>query len=80
MVDAGLVRGAAGLSALFGFVIALTIFLVAFFRLRAQVSWARTLILSASGIALICVLAGTLGRDFPPGLLQEFVDLPWPLT
>jgi len=68
------------LSALFGFVIALTIFLVAFFRLRAQVSWARTLILSASGIALICVLAGTLGRDFPPGLLQEFVDLPWPLT
>jgi TctA family transporter len=68
------------MSALFGFVIALTIFLVAFFRLRAQVSWARTLILSAAGIALICVLAGTLGRDFPPGLLQEFVDLPWPLT
>jgi TctA family transporter len=68
------------MSALFGFVIALTIFLVAFFRLRAQVSWARTLILSAAGITLICVLAGTLGRDFPPGLLQEFVDLPWPLT
>jgi hypothetical protein len=68
------------LSALFGFVIALTIFLVAFFRMRAQVSWARTLLYSAAGIALICVLAGTLGRDFPPGLLQEFVDLPWPLT
>ncbi|MBF9060438.1 tricarboxylate transporter [Rhodobacterales bacterium HKCCSP123] len=68
------------LSALFGFVIALAIFLVAFFRLRAQVSWARTLVLSAAGIALICVLAGTLGRDFPPGLLQEFVRLPWPLT
>lgn len=68
------------MSALFGFVIALAIFLVAFFRLRAQVSWARTLVLSAAGIALICVLAGTLGRDFPPGLLQEVVDLPWPLT
>ncbi len=68
------------MSALFGFVIALTIFLVAFFRMRAQVSWARTLLYSAAGIALICVLAGTLGRDFPPGLLQEFVDLPWPLT
>ncbi|MHA7886234.1 MULTISPECIES: tripartite tricarboxylate transporter permease [Roseicyclus] len=68
------------MSALFGFVIALAIFLVAFFRLRAQVSWARTLVLSAAGIALICVLAGTLGRDFPPGLLQEVVDLPWPFT
>lgn len=68
------------LSSLLGFVIALTIFLVAFFRLRAQISWVRTLVLSAAGIALICVLAGTLGRDFPPGLLQEYLDLPWPLT
>ena len=68
------------MSALVGFIIALAVFLVSFFRLRAQVSWARTLLLSAAAIALICVLAGTLGRDFPPGLLQEFFDLPWPLT
>jgi hypothetical protein len=33
-----------------------------------------------AGIAFICFLASTLGRDFPPGLLQEFVRLPWPLT
>ena len=25
-------------------------------------------------------MAGLLNRDFPPGLLQEYVDLPWPLT
>ena len=31
-------------------------------------------------IGLICFLGGTLGRDFPPGLLQELADLPWPLT
>jgi putative tricarboxylic transport membrane protein len=23
-------------------------------------------------------LAGILNRDFPPGLLQEFIELPWP--
>ena len=31
------------------------------------------------GIALICFMAGSLHRDFPPGLLQAFVELPWPL-
>jgi putative tricarboxylic transport membrane protein len=69
-----------GVSSLLGFVLALAIFFVAFLRLRAGVSWSRTLVLSTAAIALICFLAGTLGRDFPPGLLQEVVDLPWPLT
>jgi TctA family transporter len=68
------------LSSLLGFVLALGIFFLTFLRTRAGVSWARTLILSAAGIGFVCFLAGTLGRDFPPGLLQEFVNLPWPLT
>ena len=68
------------LSALFGFIIALALFMVAFFRFRAGLGWARTLILSGLGIAGMCFIAGTLNRDFPPGLLQEFVRLPWPLT
>ncbi len=68
------------LSCILGFILALGIFFVAFLRLRAEVSWARTVILSTLSIGFICFLAGTLGRDFPPGLLQEFVKLPWPLT
>jgi putative tricarboxylic transport membrane protein len=35
---------------------------------------------AAIGIAFIMFLAATLGRDFPPGLLQRFFDLPWPFT
>ena len=68
------------LSSLLGFVLALSIFFVTFMAIRAQVRWTTNLILSASAVGLICFLAGTLGRDFPPGLLQEFFDLPWPLT
>jgi TctA family transporter len=68
------------LSSLFGFIIALTIFFLSFLRIRAGISWAQTVILSAVAVGLICFLAGTLNRDFPPGLLQEFVKLPWPLT
>ncbi|WP_417208959.1 tripartite tricarboxylate transporter permease [Antarctobacter sp.] len=64
---------------LVGFILALVGFLVAFLRVRAQSGWARTLILTAAGIALMCVMAGALNRDFPPGLLQSYADLPWPL-
>ena len=67
------------LSSIFGFILALTVFLVTFIRVRAQCTWLKTLILTASGIALMCFMAGVLHRDFPPGLLQAFVELPWPL-
>ncbi|WP_289044191.1 tripartite tricarboxylate transporter permease [uncultured Aliiroseovarius sp.] len=62
-----------------GFILALTGFLVSFLRVRAQAPWLKTLILTAAGIVLMCVMAGALNRDFPPGLLQDVVDLPWPL-
>ena len=68
------------LTALLGFVLALALFLLTFFRVRAGLGWAATLGLTAAGVAFICFLAGILNRDFPPGLLQSFVDLPWPLT
>ncbi len=68
------------LSGLFGLVIALTIFLVGFFRVRGGFGWGLSMLMSAAGVAFILFLAGILGRDFPPGLLQEFFDLPWPLT
>ena len=64
---------------LVGFILALTGFLVAFFRIRAGAAWGRTLLLTAAGIGLMCIMAYTLNRDFPPGLLQQFVELPWPL-
>ncbi len=68
------------LTGLVGFILALIVFLLSFFRIRAQAGWPKTLILTAAGIGLMCVMAALLNRDFPPGLLQEAVDLPWPLS
>ncbi|MEM7061337.1 MAG: tripartite tricarboxylate transporter permease [Pseudomonadota bacterium] len=62
-----------------GFILALIGFLITFFRVRAGADWRITLILTAVGIAFMCLMAGALNRDFPPGLLQSAVDLPWPL-
>ncbi|UCH76202.1 MAG: tripartite tricarboxylate transporter permease [Rhodospirillales bacterium] len=67
------------LSSLIGFVLALPLFLVSFLRIRAGLNWPRVLILSAAGIGFMIAMAGWLHRDFPPGLLQELVRLPWPL-
>ena len=67
------------LTGLFGFIIALAFFLVAFLRIRAGLPWFSSLPYAAAGIALICLIAWLLNRDFPPGLLQDFASLPWPL-
>ena len=32
----------------------------------------------AGGMGFLITLAGVLNRDFPPGLLQSLVELPWP--
>ena len=68
------------LSSIFGFIIALTLFFLAFFRRRAGLSWGKSAIFTVCGVGFICFLAATLGREFPPGLLQAYVKLPWPLT
>ena len=68
------------LTALFGFIIALSIFLLLFMRYRADKSWGFAALYTGAGIAFMCGMAALLNRDFPPGLLQEYLDLPWPLT
>ncbi len=68
------------LSIAFGFVIAASIFLLVFFRVAAGLSWMRAAVMAAAGVGFIVFLAFSLGRVFPPGLLQEVARLPWPLN
>jgi len=67
------------LSSLFGFIIALCFFLFFFMRHRASLSYAMALVYTVCGIAFMCMMASVLNRDFPPGLLQNVIELPWPL-
>lgn len=68
------------LTALFGFIIALTIFFILFLRIRVGEGWKRIAIMTGGGLAIMLIMAGALNRDFPPGLLQHFVELPWPFA
>jgi TctA family transporter len=72
---AGLILGAA----LVGFLIASIVFFLAFLRGPARCSWMTTLILTAIANAGLVAVADVLVLDFPGGLLQSMVDLPWPL-
>lgn len=67
------------LSALIGFYLALIVFFIAFLTLRARASLVKTLILTAGAAVFVLLLARALSLNFPSGLLQSAVDLPWPL-
>ncbi|MGF1447454.1 MAG: tripartite tricarboxylate transporter permease [Pikeienuella sp.] len=66
------------LTALFGFVIALTLFFVAFLTIRAGCRLKITAILTTGALVFVLTMASALNRDFPPGVLQDLVRLPWP--
>ena len=67
-------------TALVGFIIALAVFLFSFMRIRANMSALFAAVYTFAGVAFICAMAWALNRDFPPGLLQAYADLPWPFT
>ena len=67
------------LNAAFGFVIAISLFFIIFLKVQAKISWARILILTVCGVGFLVFMASMLNREFPSGLLQDMVELPWPL-
>ncbi|NGM20031.1 tripartite tricarboxylate transporter permease [Roseomonas stagni] len=72
---AGLILG----SALVGFLLASIVFFLAFLRVAAKCSWTKTLVLTAIANGGLVAVADILVLDFPNGLLQSMIDLPWPL-
>ena len=75
----GWVAALIALSALVGFLMANIVFFVAFLRRAARCAWGTTLVLTAIASGLLVLAAHLLTLDFPSGLLQSALDLPWPL-
>ncbi|MDX1483319.1 MAG: tripartite tricarboxylate transporter permease [Alphaproteobacteria bacterium] len=64
---------------LVGFWLAITGFFLVFLRARSDASWIRILIMTACGVGFITALSWIMVLDFPGGVLQYYVKLPWPL-
>ncbi len=67
-------------TSLFGFIIALALFFVQLYADQSQYERCFCSDLCACGHPFICTMAWALNRDFPPGLLQAYSNLPWPFT
>ncbi|BBK35158.1 membrane protein [Allostella sp. ATCC 35155] len=71
--------GLFAVSAIVGFLIGLAMFFVAFLAVEARAPARRILTLTAAATAFLVGMAWLFVLDFPRGLLQEAVRLPWPI-
>ncbi|WP_208994242.1 tripartite tricarboxylate transporter permease [Pannonibacter phragmitetus] len=72
------IGGLVGLTALIGFYAALLLFFPFFLIVRARAGLLATLLMTAGAAGIILLLAWALSLNFPSGMLQDAVDLPWP--
>jgi putative tricarboxylic transport membrane protein len=66
--------------ALFGFVLGILAYITAFLRVKAQTAWLWALLSAGCAGAVLSVLAHFLVLDYPKGVLQGLVELPWPFN
>lgn len=68
-----------GLTTLVGFILSLAVFIITFLMARTSLGWPRSLLYAAVCIAFMSTVGHFMTLDFPSGLLQRMVELPWPL-
>ncbi|MBT4702512.1 MAG: hypothetical protein HOB79_15690, partial [Rhodospirillaceae bacterium] len=71
--------GMLGVSALAGFVVGIASFIYIFIRLKAGLSHLACAISAGIFVMLLGTLSHFMTLQYPEGILQSFVTLPWPL-
>ena len=71
--------GMLAVSAVAGFVIGVASFIYAFMRVKAKVPHWACALGAGTFVLLLGVLSHLLSLEYPQGLLQDYVTLPWPL-
>jgi hypothetical protein len=68
-----------GLAALFGFVIAIGAFIYSFLRVKAEARHWGCALGAGVFILLLGIMSELLNLEYPQGILQDYLTLPWPL-
>jgi len=74
------ILGLLGLAALVGFFLAVVLFFLAFMVGIARVRLPTAALLAGAAAAFLATMSHVMVLDFPRGLLQSLIDLPWPLS
>jgi putative tricarboxylic transport membrane protein len=65
---------------LLGFLPGIFAFITAFLRWKAKVAWHKSAMAASAAVALFALLSYLLVLDYPRGLLQRAVEMPWPFN
>ncbi len=65
---------------LIGFYISIGLFIFIFLKTRSPAPLWKVTFLTACGLAVLAFISHMLVLEFPRGLLQEAIELPWPLA
>lgn len=66
-------------SGVVGFVLGIATFITLFLRKAAELDWWKALLGGAGFVLFLGIISHQLTLRYPTGLLQNFVNLPWPL-
>ena len=64
---------------LVGFWLSIVGFFAVFLRVKTDASWGRIAAMTAGGVGFVTALAWIMVLDFPRGMLQDVLLLPWPI-
>ena len=73
----GWIAAMLGLAALIGFPIGCALFIYIFISNKVGGSHFKNALMGTGGVAFLGVMSHLLTLRYPPGLLQQFVDMPW---
>jgi TctA family transporter len=76
----GWLTGFMALIAVVGFLLAIVIFFIVFLRHQSDAKWSSILIMASSALGALVLLGWAFTLQFPEGVLQNVVAMPWPFN
>jgi TctA family transporter len=76
----GWILGLLAASAVLGFVLGVFVYISVFLRVKAGVAWPRAALAAAGAVLVLSVMSHFLVLDYPEGILQRLVAMPWPFN
>jgi putative tricarboxylic transport membrane protein len=76
----GWMLGLLAAAGVLGFVLGVFAFISVFLRVKAGVRWSRAVLGASGAVVLLSAMSRFLVLDYPEGILQHLVAMPWPFN
>ena len=76
----GWILGLLAAIAVLGFVLGMFVYIGLFLRLKAHAAWHWAVVAASCAVGVLTVLSYFLVLDYPQGLLQSMIEMPWPFN